>query len=162
LLLDARPGSGTVLATVHSIARVNPRLSAMDALTLADLTIDAAYAHRLPPFFLAATLLQESAYDPTVTSAAGAVGIAQFTIPTAVRYGVDPWTPQSAIDGAARLLSTYVRAYRGTGDPYALALAAYNAGPGAVTFYHGIPPYAETRDYLNDIIERWADLVHDR
>jgi len=162
LLLDARPGSGTVLATVHSIARVNPRLSGMDALTLADLTIDAAHAHRLPPFFLTATLLQESAYDPTAISDAGAVGIAQFTIPTAVRYGVDPWTPQSAIDGAARLLSAYVRAYHGARDPYALALAAYNAGPGAVAYYHGVPPYTETRDYLNDIIERWADLIHDR
>jgi len=163
LLLDARPGSGTVLATVHSIARVNPRLSAMDALTLADLTVNAAHAHRVPPFFLAATLLQESAYDPTVMSDAGAVGIAQFTIPTAERYGVDPWTPESAIDGAARLLSAYARAYAGAGrDPYALALAAYNAGPGAVDYYHGVPPYPETRDYLNDIIERWADLVHDR
>ncbi len=152
-----------MLATVHSIARVNPCLSAMDALTLADLTIDAARAHRVPPFFLAATLLQESAYDPTVMSDAGAVGIAQFTIPTAIRYGVDPWNPRSAIDGAARLLSAYVRAYRGgTGDPYALALAAYNAGPGAVAYYHGVPPYAETRDYIDDITERWADLVHDR
>jgi len=143
----------------------------MDALTLADLTVDAARAHRLPPFFLAATLLQESAYDPTVMSGAGAVGIAQFTIPTAERYGVDPWTPESAIDGAARLLAAYVRAYSGPemrtravshNDPYALALAAYNAGPGAVTSYHGVPPYPETREYLDDILERWADLVHDR
>jgi soluble lytic murein transglycosylase-like protein len=163
LLLDAAPGSGTVLATVHSIARVNPRLSAMDALRLAILTRDAALAHHLPPLFLAATLLQESAYDPQVTSPAGAVGIAQFTVPTAERYGVDPWTPESAIDGAARLLSAYVRAYRPESrDPYALALAAYNAGPGAVALYHGIPPYPETREYLDDIVERWARLVHDR
>jgi len=135
----------------------------MDALTLATLTQAAARAHGLPPLFLAATLLQESAYDPTVMSDAGAVGIAQFTIPTAERYGVDPWTPDSAIDGAARLLSAYVRAYRGPNrDPYILALAAYNAGPGAVAFYHGLPPYPETRDYIDDIIERWSDLVHDR
>jgi soluble lytic murein transglycosylase-like protein len=163
LLFDARPGSGTVLATVHAIARVNPRLSAMDALTLADLTVDAAHAHHLPPSYLAATLLQESAYDPTAMSDAGAVGIAQFTIPTAQRYGIDPWNPASAIDGAARLLSVYVQTYAGPGrDPYALALAAYNAGPGAVAYYHGLPPYPETREYLDDIIERWSDLVHDR
>jgi len=135
----------------------------MDALTLAVLTRDAARSHGLPPFYLAATLLQESAYDPTVMSDAGAVGIAQFTIPTAERYGVDPWAPESAIDGAARLLSAYVRAYAGAGrDPYLLALAAYNAGPGTVAYYHGVPPYPETRDYIDDIIERWADLVHDR
>ncbi len=54
----------------------------------------------------------------------------------------------------------YVRAYDGRfSNPYAAALAAYNAGPGAVDEYHGIPPYAETREYINDIVDRWAKIA---
>ncbi len=88
---------------------------------------------RLPPEFLAATLLQESAYDPQALSAAGAVGIAQFMPETAADVGVDPYDPFGSIDGAAALLGGYARAYRGRyADPYTTALAAYNAGPLAV------------------------------
>ena len=112
------------------------------------------------PPFLAATLLQESAFDPAAVSPAGAVGIAQFTVPTAAEYGVDPWDPSSAIAGAAQLLSTYVTAYRGRNeDPYALALAAYDAGPGAVAKYGGVPPYHETRDYIIDVRDSWSRIV---
>ncbi|HEX3550739.1 MAG TPA: lytic transglycosylase domain-containing protein [Candidatus Elarobacter sp.] len=123
--------------------------------------VDAAGATGLPPAFLAATLLQESAFDPFAVSSAGAVGIAQFTVPTADEYDVDPWSPPSAIPGAARLLAAYVRDYRGRAgeDPYALALAAYDAGPGAVTAYHGVPPYAETREYIADVRTRWSRIV---
>ncbi len=68
--------------------------------------------------------------------------------------------PSSAIDGAARLLGLYVASYRGRNeDPYALALAAYDAGPAAVSAYHGVPPYAETREYIADVRERWSRMV---
>jgi soluble lytic murein transglycosylase-like protein len=57
-------------------------------------------------------------------------------------------------------LSAYVTRYRGrAGDPYALALAAYDAGPAAVATYHGVPPYVETRDYIIDIRDRWSRIV---
>ncbi len=140
--------------------RANPRLGAVDALLLGTDVVAAARAAALPPAFLAATLLQESAFDPRAVSAAGAVGIAQFTVPTADEYGVDPWSPPSAIPGAARVLSAYVASYRGEeGDPYALALAAYNAGPAAVRAYHGVPPYAETVEYVADVRTRWSRIV---
>jgi soluble lytic murein transglycosylase-like protein len=114
----------------------------------------------LPPEFLAATILQESAYDPSALSAAGAIGIAQFEIETADAYGIDPLDPNRAIPGAARLLASYVADYRGVyADPYATALAAYNAGPGAVAYYHGVPPYQETRDYIALIYERWGRIA---
>jgi soluble lytic murein transglycosylase-like protein len=109
---------------------------------------------------LGATLLQESAFDPRALSAAGAIGIAQFMLSTADGMGVDPFEPYSAIDGAAALLSSYVRSYDGVyPNPYAAALAAYNAGPGAVTAYRGVPPYPETRAYIDDIVDRWAKIV---
>ena len=119
--------------------RTNPRLNAVDALLLGADAVAAARANDLPAPFLAATLLQESAFDPWAVSSAGAIGIAQFTVPTAADYGVDPWEPHEAIRGAAQLLGAYVAYYRGRDDdPYALALAAYNAGPGAVAAYHGV------------------------
>ena len=114
--------------------RANPRLDAVDALLLAADVRAAARANDLPPPFLAATLLQESAFDP--------------------------WDPHDAIRGAAQLLTAYVAHYRGRDeDPYALALAAYDAGPGAVERYHGVPPYAETREYIIDIRDRWSRIV---
>lgn len=148
------------IAIARAIMRTNPRINAMGALLLAGATAREARAARLPPEFLGATLLQESAYDPRALSVAGAVGIAQFELETAAESGVDPYDPFDAIAGASRLLAGYVQRYRGRyADAYAAALAAYNAGPGAVARYHGIPPYAETRTYIADIYERWGRIA---
>ncbi|MDQ2871859.1 MAG: lytic transglycosylase domain-containing protein, partial [Candidatus Eremiobacteraeota bacterium] len=107
-----------------------------------------------------ATLLQESAYDPNALSSAGAIGIAQFMPDTAAGFGVDPYAPFDAIAGAGALLASYVSAYANVyPDPYAAALAAYNAGPGAVSEYRGVPPYPETREYIGDIYERWGRIA---
>lgn len=130
------------------------------ALLFAGTTADAARAQGLPPEFLAATLLQESAYDPIAMSSAGAIGIAQFMPETADAAGVDPYDPFDAIAGAAALLGGYVADYRGRyADPYVAALAAYNAGPLAVASYHGVPPYPETREYIALIYDRWARIA---
>lgn len=164
LFMDAPRGGGQWTATVRSILRTNPRLAPVDAVALAGATIAAARRRGLDPGFLAATLLQESAYDPGAISAAGAVGIGQFTVPTADAVGIDPWDPYDAIDGTARLLASYLAAYRraGAADPYAWTLAAYNAGPGAVARYGGVPPYPETIGYIADIVERWSRIARDR
>lgn len=162
--MDAPLRSGQLSATVRSIMRTNPRLAAFDALELAERTLRAARARGIDPGFLAATLLQESAYDPNAVSWGGAIGIGQFMVPTADGYGIDPFDPGPAIDATAQLLAAYVARYRGWpgADPYALALAAYNAGPGAVAKYGGVPPYAETLAYITDIRERWSRIVRDR
>jgi soluble lytic murein transglycosylase-like protein len=131
----------------------------MEALRLAIRTTDAARAGSLPPEFLAATLLQESAYDADAVSSAGAIGLAQFMPSTAAGMGINPRDPDQAIGGAARLLDSYVRAYDGRyDDNYSAALAAYNAGPGTVAKYGGVPPYPETRDYIVLIFDRWARI----
>ena len=147
------------LAITRAILHTNPRLAPVDALRLAGVTVASARRNALPPEFLAATVLQESAYDPRAISFAGAVGIAQFMPATAADVGIDPFDPYDAIAGAATLLGSYVRLYRSYPNPLVAALAAYNAGPGAVDSYHGVPPYAETRDYINDIIDRWAKIA---
>jgi soluble lytic murein transglycosylase-like protein len=148
------------MAIARGVMRTNPRITAGGALTLADATVRAARAQDLPPEFLGATLLQESAFDPRAISSAGAVGIAQFTIDTADFYGVNPFDPFNAIEGAAKLLGTYYREYRPQyDDAFATALAAYNAGPGAVAKYHGVPPYPETEEYVALIYERWGRIA---
>jgi soluble lytic murein transglycosylase-like protein len=158
--MDAGRAAAPPAKVAREVMRTNPRLAPVDALLLATRALDAGRAQRLDPWFFCATLLQESAFDPYAVSSAGAIGIAQFTVPTAREYGVDPWDPPSAIAGAARVLGAYAGAYRGRAeDPYALALAAYDAGPGAVTAYHGVPPYAETREYIADVRERWSRMV---
>ncbi len=151
--------SSPQLAITRAIMRTNPRITAIGSLVLAGVTVRAARDAGLPPEFLAATMLQESAYDPDALSSAGAVGIAQFEIATADQYGVNPFDPAGAIRGAAKLLASYLAMYSGRSDPYALALAAYNAGPGAVTYYHGVPPYPETREYILLIRERWGRIA---
>ena len=162
LLHDGRPFRQRNVAVARSIQRSNERISVFDSLYLADLAVSAALRDGLDPEFLAATILQESAFDPRALSSAGAVGIAQFTLETAQSQGIDPFDPADAIAGASRLLAQYVSAYRAKyPDPYAAALAAYNAGPGAVAQYRGVPPYAETREYISDIYERWARILRD-
>lgn len=148
------------LAIARAILRTNPRLAQSAALLFAGATVDAANAHGLPAEFLAATLLQESAYDPRALSSAGAIGIAQFMPETAAGAGVDPYDPYASIEGAAALLGDYAGAYAGRyADPYSAALAAYNAGPLAVAHYGGVPPYPETQTYIALIFDRWARIV---
>lgn len=94
----------------------------------------------------------ESNWDPLIVSPRGAIGLAQLMPATAEELGVDPWDAQENLDGGARYLSQQFARF-GTWE---LALAAYNAGPGAVANYGGIPPYPETEDYVKKIM---ADVV---
>ena len=98
---------------------------------------------------LAAQLLAESNFDPFAVSPVGARGIAQFMPETAASYGLgDPFDPVAAIDAQAHLMSDLIRQL---GSPE-LALAGYNAGPGAVAGCHCIPPYPETQAYVTRIL----------
>ena len=98
---------------------------------------------------IAAQLLAESNFDPNAVSPAGAQGIAQFMPGTAAAYGLeDPFDPEEAIDAQAHLMSDLLRQF----DSIPLALAAYNAGPGAVAACDCVPPYPETQAYVARII----------
>jgi hypothetical protein len=98
---------------------------------------------------LAAQLLVESNFDPNAVSPAGAQGIAQFMPGTAASYGLkDPFDPEQAIDAQAHLMSDLLRQFHSI----PLALAAYNAGPGAVAACDCVPPYPETQAYVARIL----------
>jgi hypothetical protein len=162
LLYDTPVPGGITLSLLRSATRANHRLDPFDALVFATYAIQVAGEHHLDPGFFGATLLQESGFQPDILSPAGAVGIAQFTFDTADDVGIDPFDWADSMRGAGSLLGRYVAEYDGAyADPYAVTLAAYNAGPGTVAYYHGVPPYAETRGYVADIYDRWARLLRD-
>ena len=105
--------------------------------------------HGIPPAVLAAVAQAESGYNPQAVSHAGAQGLMQLMPATARGLGVDAFDPAQAVDGAARLLSSHLEKF----GSLPLALAAYNAGPGAVSRYGGIPPYQETQGYVARILD---------
>ncbi|MFB9323608.1 transglycosylase SLT domain-containing protein [Cryptosporangium minutisporangium] len=110
----------------------------------ANLFTSAGARRGISPALLAAVAKIESNYDPGAVSPAGARGLMQIMPATARELGVDPFVPTQAVDGAARLLRQHLSEF----GSLPLALAAYNAGGGAVRRYDGIPPYAETQAYV--------------
>jgi Rod binding domain-containing protein len=103
-----------------------------------------------------AVIIQESGGDSQAVSHKGAKGLMQLTDPTARELGVtDPFDPVQNIFGGTRFLARMLKSFKGNLE---LALASYNAGPGAVERYGGMPPYEETRNYVKDIIGRLEAL----
>jgi soluble lytic murein transglycosylase-like protein len=102
---------------------------------------------------------QESGFNPNATSAAGAQGLMQLMPSTAASLGVtDPYDPTQSINAGAQYLSGKLNEYGGNTS---LALAAYNAGSGAVARYGGIPPYPETQNYVQDVLGRYQELANE-
>src|SRR5215210_3761058 len=115
---------------------------AAQAGTTMSLSGAAARKHGIDPALLAGLVRQESNFDPTAGSPAGARGLTQLMPATAAGLGVtDVTDPAQALEGGAKYLAQQLEQF---GGDVTLALAAYNAGPGAVQRYGGVPPYAET------------------
>ena len=154
------------LARASTIRRVLPEPAApvaggawADALPPAGkpyaAAIDAAARRAgLDPRVVAAVAWSESGFAAGARSGAGATGLMQLMPATAASLGVDPTDPVQSLAGGAR----YLRAQLDRFGRLDLALAAYNAGPGAVTRHGGIPPYDETRTYVRRVLERIDSL----
>ena len=110
----------------------------------------AAQRNGVDPGLVGAVAAVESGYNQNAVSPAGAVGIMQLMPETAAYLGVNPYDAASNIEVGAKLLGSQLRQYDGD---VAKALAAYNAGPGAVEQYGGIPPYTETRNYIQRVMD---------
>jgi soluble lytic murein transglycosylase-like protein len=112
-----------------------------------DLARDAARRHGVPEDLFLRLVQQESGWNTGAVSPKGALGLAQLMPGTAELLGVDPLDPEENLEGGAR----YLRMQYNLFGTWPLALAAYNAGPGAVEEHGGIPPFAETETYVEVI-----------
>jgi soluble lytic murein transglycosylase-like protein len=112
-----------------------------------DVARSAALRHDIPPDLFLRLVQQESGWNEHAVSSKGALGLAQLMPATAALLGVDPKDVYQNLDGGARYLKAQYDSFR----DWRLALAAYNAGPEAVTRHGGIPPYAETQGYVKAI-----------
>lgn len=133
-----------------------PRLDSDVGAAPGDLALDpyerAAQRNGIEVGLLKAVAWTESRGRSDAISRKGARGIMQLMPGTAAELGVDPSDPIANINGGAAYLARQIATF----GSVPLALAAYNAGPGAVMRYRGIPPYAETRAYVTTIMGRWA------
>ena len=116
---------------------------------------EASEAHGVDAALIRAVMRTESSFDPFVVSPAGAQGLMQLMPTLAEEMGVtNAFDPRQNIMGGAKYLRQLLDA---TGGNVPLALASYNAGPGTVARYKGIPPFKETRDYVKKITALLAD-----
>src|SRR5437764_8816317 len=110
----------------------------------------AAQKYGIDPAVLKGLIKQESGFNPNAGSSAGAQGLTQLMPGTAASLGVtNVHDPAQSIDGGAHYLKMQLDRF---GGDYSKALAAYNAGPGAVQRYGGVPPYAETQNYVKNVL----------
>jgi soluble lytic murein transglycosylase-like protein len=141
-------------ALAQATTQSQPEATSADPYTA---EIDAAGArYGVDPLLLQSVIQQESGFDPNATSAAGAQGLMQLMPQTAESLGVtNPYDPAQSIDAGARYLRGELDRFGGDAS---LALAAYNAGAGAVEQYGGVPPYAETQNYVQQVLGRYDQL----
>lgn len=119
---------------------------------------DAAVLTGLPAEFLLSIAKIESAFQTGARSPKGAIGVMQLMPDTARALNVDPNDPRENIEGGARLLRDLLLKYENYPDQVYRALSAYNAGPGAVRKYNGIPPYRETQAYVEKVLNEYHRL----
>lgn len=125
------------------------------ALSPKELVTEAARRHGLPPEFVHSVAATESAYKTNAMSHKGAIGVMQLMPGTARVLNADPHDVEQNIDAGTRLLRDLLLKYQDDPNPVRRALAAYNAGAGAVSKYNGVPPYRETQAYVEKVIERY-------
>jgi soluble lytic murein transglycosylase-like protein len=126
---------------------------ALNPSQIHSLVSNASHDNGVPEGLIHAVLMAESAGDPSAVSSAGAEGLMQLMPGTSSACGVaNPFEPTSNVSCGAGYLRSLLTRYH---NDVTLAVAAYNAGPGAVDHYHGVPPYAETRAYVARVIDAY-------
>jgi soluble lytic murein transglycosylase-like protein len=143
--ITGRPASGT-----HAWAAL--------ANALDDYVRQTAERYQVDPLLVRSVIQIESNYNPAAVSPKGAQGLMQLMPQTARRFAVkNAFSPWENIDGGVRYLKYLLDLYGDRDAPETLALAAYNAGEGAVLKHGGVPPYQETTDYVRKVARNWRD-----
>jgi soluble lytic murein transglycosylase-like protein len=129
----------------------NATSKSMDKPELEQLIAEVGQRYKVDANLIRQVVLAESSFDSKAVSPAGAMGLMQLMPETARSYGVNnPLDPLQNLEGGTRFLRDLLDRFNGN---LPLALAGYNAGPGAVDKYNGIPPYRETQNYVNKILK---------
>jgi hypothetical protein len=154
--VETLPDPPKIAPTTATTASAKPLTEILTAADIPDIIARAGAQRNIDVDLLAAVIHAESGGHIRAVSHAGAQGLMQLMPATAHKLGVqDAFRPDQNINGGAAYLDSLLKLYN---DDLKLALAAYNAGPGAVARYHGIPPYRETQQYvrrvLNEFIRR--------
>ncbi|MER3474650.1 MAG: lytic transglycosylase [Armatimonadota bacterium] len=160
--------SAVYTAYAGAISRFNPKLKPEQVEVITNSILAFSWYYRVDPRLVVAMVLAESGFRPDAVSRAGAMGLGQLMPGTARGLGVsNPFDPVQNLAGAIRLLHGHLNAYSG-GRAYRegtvrwndiiLAMAAYNAGSGAVRKYGGVPPYRETQTYVKRVIAFYKQL----
>ena len=143
------PPKPTELVTNIQPKDVQPKLTPQELVTRA------AVQAGLPPEIVHSVAKAESGYQPNAISPKGAIGLMQLMPATAAELNVDPHDPAQNAEAGARYLRDLLLKYENDPHQVSKAVAAYNAGPGAVDKYNGIPPYRETVDYVNRVLKEY-------
>jgi len=152
--------ASVLLAYAAALRAFDPALDDVHATRLAARVVAESDAVRIDARLVVALVAVESAWDPRAVSPAGARGLGQLMPGTAAGLGVDPDDAEANLHGTVTHLAGLLARYRRLPpqERYARAIAAYNAGAGAVDRYGGIPPYAETRLEVRRVIGLWRRL----
>lgn len=133
---------------LHRIYCHNPHYEWEEIQKIAKSVIFYANRYNVDPLLLTALINIESAFDTDAVSSTGAIGLGQLMPGTAASLGVDPNNTVQNVGGTARYLHYQLRRWQSYRNAVPMALASYNAGPGAVSSYGGVPPYSETQNYV--------------
>ena len=129
--------------------------------TTEDLIADAAKRNGLPVEFVKSVVAAESAFRADAISPKGAIGLMQLMPATAREYGAEATDPRQNVEAGTQYLRDLLLKYQHDDHQVLRALAAYNAGPGTVDRYHGVPPYRETIDYITRVLRKYAKASGD-
>jgi soluble lytic murein transglycosylase-like protein len=135
----------------------NPNLSSRQVEEIVKSVVYYSYYYELDARLVMAVIACESSFDPDATSAAGAAGLGQIMPANAASHAINAYDPVQNINVTVRLLRTNLDRFAclPRQQQYENALAAYNAGYGAVLKYGGVPPYSETYNYVYKVITLW-------
>jgi soluble lytic murein transglycosylase-like protein len=136
-------------APAQPVVQVQPKLTPQELITRA------AVHAGLPPEIVHSVAKAESGYQPNAVSPKGAIGLMQLMPGTAAELNVDPHDPAQNAEAGAKYLRDLLLKYEHDPHQVSKAVAAYNAGPGAVDKYKGVPPYRETVDYVNRVLREY-------
>lgn len=147
-----RPVRATERPVSQLAAYAPQEVPSLSILDIHDLIRAAAEKHQVPEALVRSIVAAESNFDTAAVSRAGAIGLMQLMPATADIYQADPKIPEQNIDAGTRYLRCLMEKYRKSRNQLAHVIAAYNAGPGAVDRYRGVPPFRETRRYVERVL----------